>query len=217
MKLYQAMFILFAATSCAEQGQTPNSTDTDTDTGTIEPLVATVNVSAQAAAPSDDSLPGVVDLVLSNAGLDSELGSVIPANAFSDGIAPSDFRGVWDITGSWDSVDNDIAYLVIKNNEDNGVSTYLYDYDADEAGSGQDCYKGPFTGNLEFLADKGLTVIDGPFPLNGVLSMNGDDSSMTMHMLDLLDINDNANHEEIIFYSAVRVGQAPDFESNMCQ
>lgn len=71
------------------------------------------------------------------------------------------YKGVWDITGNWDGIPGDIAYLVfesdpflIRSSIDQGrLAGYLYDYDGDSAGFGDNCYD-KWNVNLEYLNNR---------------------------------------------------------------
>jgi len=193
----------FLLSACAEDVDVENSVNSPGLS-----LSAAQSISqevAQAQTPKDGSVYGIVELAIDNSGLNSVQGSVLPAGVFNDQPTNTNISGVWDITGPWDSIENDVAYLEISINESGLTGTSsLYDYDNDEAGSGMDCFFGPFTGSTTYLEDFSLTGIDGPYPLNGMISINGDDNSITLYMLDLLDIDEDEDFSEIIEYQAVR-------------
>jgi len=160
------------------------------------------------------SLPMVIDLLQDESGSDEFLS--YGNQVFADGSGGT-FIGIWDITGPWDSVENDIAFLRITEGDDSReMKVTLYDYDGDEAGDGLDCFLSATTGNAVFQDDLVGPIIDGPYPLNGVLTLANGGDSMNMLMLDLLDVNNDGDHDQLINYTATRANIDPSVLENIC-
>lgn len=161
-----------------------------------------VRQSAEQGVHQSGSLPIVSDLII-DATASADL-TFVGDQVFFDDIGERNIIGTWDITGPWDSVDNDIAYLVVSESDDGEIVAALYDYDGDEAGSGDDCFHSPTTGLVTFHPDAAGPIINGPYPLNGILSVANGGNFLNMLMLDLLDVDNDGNHNDVIEYRATR-------------
>ena len=218
MKVTNSIILLLILAGC-EAGNSDTTYDQSTNSNQAIETVSTGNVSPDTVIPTHSSLDGVVNQVIGNLNSSSrELGqdSNLLLNDGQNFIA-GNYTGIWDITGNWDSVDGDIAYLEINDFSISSPGTIvLYDFDGDSAGEGRDCFLTPVSGAIKADSETGYASIDGPYPLNGILSVNQNDSTMTIYMLDLLDSDNDDIYDEVIEYTAIKVETNTFIKSTVC-
>lgn len=105
----------------------------------------------------------VTSLILLTACGGSGAGDTAATNVPDDSarLAIEPLAGVWDLPDNWKGEDNDIAVLLIKSPDADGIAeAIIYDYDDAATGLGQECYRIDGTGNVNQSLTNALFMDD---------------------------------------------------------
>lgn len=116
------------------------------------------------------------------------------------------YIGIWDISGNWAGDANDEAFLVIRAVQSDRAEAVIYDYDLDEPGLGENCYRvSLLAGDVTPNTFQDAVFMDNiPQFTQAILSLSADENTLTILHYDDLDRDDDGDRTEQVTYTAPR-------------